>query len=103
MKSLCEIEEMVSYHYGKEGTSKRVQCENEVKAYREMIEKVSARLHIDKVENEIQYEWAINRVEELLPLVNDETLLCEENSVELEILSIMVSNYSDKHYSIFDL
>ena len=103
MKSQREIEEMVSYHYGKEGTPKRVQCEKEVKAYREMIEKVCARLHIDKVENEIQYEWAINRVEELLPLVNDDTLLWDENSVELEILSIMVSNYSDKHYSIFDL
>ena len=103
MKSQREIEEMVSYNYGKEGTHKRDQCEKEVKAYREMIEKVSARLNIDKVENEIQYEWAINRVEELLPLVNDDTLLWDENSVELEILSIMVSNYSDKHYSIFDL
>lgn len=103
MKSQREIEEMVSYHYGKEGTPKRVKFEKEVKAYREMIEKVSARLNIDKVENEIQYEWAINRVEELLPLVNDDTLLWDENSVELEILSIMVSNYSDKHYSIFDL
>jgi len=27
-----------------------------------------------KIENELQYNWAIRRVEELMPLVNDNTL-----------------------------
>ena len=27
-----------------------------------------------KIENKTQYDWAVNRVEELLPLVDDNTL-----------------------------
>lgn len=53
-----------------------------------------------KIENEMQYRWALNRVEELLPLVNDETPLSDPNSIELDLLSGMVSDYSDAHYSI---
>ena len=52
-----------------------------------------------KIENEIQYEWAIKRVEELLPLVGDNTPLDDPNSIELELFSNMVADYSDKHYA----
>ncbi len=53
-----------------------------------------------KIENEIQYNWAVNRVEELLPLVNDNTPPDDPNSIELELLSNMVADYSDEHFSL---
>lgn len=53
-----------------------------------------------KIESQVQYEWAVRRVEELLPLVTDETPLTDPNSIELELLSNMVADYSEEHYSI---
>ena len=53
-----------------------------------------------KIENEIQYNWAINRVEELLDLVDDDTPLDNPNSVELQLLSNMVADYSEEHFSL---
>lgn len=52
-----------------------------------------------KIEYEIQYEWAIKKVEELLPFVDDNTPLDAPNSIELELLSNMVADYSDEHYA----
>ncbi|MDE6430820.1 MAG: helix-turn-helix domain-containing protein [Duncaniella sp.] len=53
-----------------------------------------------KIENEAQYEWAVARVEELLPLVNDETPETDPNYIELVLLSNLVADYSDEHYSL---
>ena len=53
-----------------------------------------------KIKNENQYNWAVKRVEKLLPLVNDNTSLDDPNSIELELLSNMVADYSDEHFSI---
>lgn len=53
-----------------------------------------------KIENEILYEWAVKRVEELLPLVTDDTPLTDPNSIELELLSNMVADYSEENFSI---
>jgi len=53
-----------------------------------------------KIENEIQYNWAVKRVEELLPLVDDNTPLSDPNSIELEILSNLVADYSEQHFSL---
>ena len=55
---------------------------------------------MDKIENMNQYQWAVNRVEELLPLVDDNTPTDDPNSVELERLSNMVADYSDEHFAI---
>ena len=52
------------------------------------------------IENETQYRWALAKVEELLPLVKDDTPLNDPNSIELDLLSGLVADYSDKHYSI---
>ena len=57
-------------------------------------------LIMDKIENMEQYQWAVNRVEELLPLVDDSTPLDDANSVELEKLSNLVADYSDLHFAI---
>lgn len=53
-----------------------------------------------KIENEAQYEWAVARVEELLPLVNDETPETDPNYIELVLLSNLVADYSDEHYAL---
>lgn len=53
-----------------------------------------------KIENKSQYEWAVKRVEELLPLVTDDTPVTDPYSIELEILSNMVADYSEEYFSI---
>ena len=47
-----------------------------------------------KIETKAQYDWAVKRVEKLLPLVTDETPLDDPNSIELELLSNLVADYS---------
>lgn len=53
-----------------------------------------------KIETENQYRWALNRVEEILPYVKDDTPLDNPYSIELDLLSGLVADYSDEHYSI---
>jgi HTH-type transcriptional regulator/antitoxin HigA len=53
-----------------------------------------------KIETKEQYEWALARVEQLLPLVDDNTPLTDPNSIELELLTNLVADYSDEHFSI---
>mgnify|MGYP003492169860 CR=1 FL=1 len=53
-----------------------------------------------RIENEIQYEWAVARVEQLLPLVNDETPETDPNYIELMLLSNLVADYSEEHFSL---
>ena len=53
-----------------------------------------------KIENQTQYEWAVKRVEDLLPLVKDDTPLNNPNSIELELLSNLVADYSEEHFSL---
>lgn len=51
---------------------------------------------------EEQYNWAVARVEELLPLVGEDTPTGDPASIELEILSNLVADYSDEHFAIGD-
>ncbi len=53
-----------------------------------------------KIENETQYEWAVKRVEELLPLVNDSTPTDDPNYIELLLLSNLVADYCDENYAM---
>jgi HTH-type transcriptional regulator/antitoxin HigA len=53
-----------------------------------------------KIETEAQYRWALQRVEELLPYVKDDTPLTDPHSMELELLSGLVADYSDEHFAI---
>lgn len=53
-----------------------------------------------KIENESQYDWAVARVEALLPLVNDDTPETDPNYIELVLLSNLVADYSDAHYAV---
>ena len=53
-----------------------------------------------KIETKAQYDWAVKRVEELLPLVTEETPLDDPNSIELELLSNLVADYSEEHFAL---
>ncbi len=53
-----------------------------------------------KIENETQYAWAEQRVEELLPLVNDDTPTDDPNYIELLLLSNLVADYSEEHFAV---
>lgn len=47
-----------------------------------------------------QYEYSLNRIEELLPLVTDETPASDKNAVELAIVSDIVEAYEKLHFPI---
>lgn len=47
-----------------------------------------------------QYEYALNRIEELLPLVDDSMPANDRNALELTIVADMVREYELTHYPI---
>ena len=47
-----------------------------------------------------QYEFALTRVEELLPLVDDNTPANDRNAVELTMMSDIIIDYEKEHYPI---
>ena len=53
-----------------------------------------------KIETIEQYEWAMDRIEQLLPLVDDNTPASNPCRIELELLSNLVADYSDKNFAI---
>lgn len=53
-----------------------------------------------RIENESQYQAAMARIEELLPLVTEETPVTDKCSVELVLLSNLVADYDDEHYPV---
>jgi HTH-type transcriptional regulator/antitoxin HigA len=53
-----------------------------------------------RIENEVQYQWAVAKVEKLLPLVNDHTLPDDPSYIELALLSNLVADYSDGHFAL---
>lgn len=50
--------------------------------------------------NKEQYDYALRRIETLLPLVDDYTPADDDKSVELSILSDVVVQYEKVHYPI---
>lgn len=55
---------------------------------------------MNAIKTKEQYEWAKNRVEELLPLVDDNTPMSDPNLIELQLLSELVADYSEAHFSL---
>ncbi len=47
-----------------------------------------------------QYEFALARVEELLPLVDDNTPANNRNAIELAMMSDIIIDYEKEHYPI---
>ncbi len=52
---------------------------------------------------EEQYQFALNRIEELLPVVTDETPKTDKNAIELAIMSDIVIAYEEEHYPLESL
>ena len=52
------------------------------------------------IKNMYQYDWAVARVEEILNMVNEETPESDPCRIELELLSELVSEYSEEHFSL---
>ena len=46
------------------------------------------------------YEFALDRIEELLPLVNDDTPPNDKKAIELVIMSDIVISYEKEHYPL---
>lgn len=54
---------------------------------------------MNKITNK-EYEFALARVEELLPLVDDNTPANDKNAVELTMMSDVVVSYEKEHFPI---
>ena len=50
--------------------------------------------------NQYQYEFALARIEELLPLVDDYTPVNDKNAVELSVMSDIVIAYEKIYFPI---
>lgn len=97
--NIYSFDDILDAEYGKIGTPKREQFQKEAEAYSQAIEEVDKKIGLEKLETEEQYNWAINRIEELRPLVNEDTPFHDHNSVEMELLSFMVMDYEEEHCS----
>lgn len=53
-----------------------------------------------RIENERQYEAAMQRIDELLKIVEENTPEDDKNSIELVLLSNLVADYEDIHYPV---
>lgn len=53
-----------------------------------------------KLENEAQYQWALNRVEELFSIVAEDAEEYDPNRIELDLLGNLVADYDEEHYPI---
>jgi len=50
-----------------------------------------------KIENEIEYDAICQRIEEFLPMTDDDTPLTDPKLIELRILSELVIEYEEEH------
>ncbi len=55
---------------------------------------------IAKIQDEAAYKATMKRIEELLPLVDDDTPVTDKNLIELDLLSNLVEEYEDEFYPI---
>ncbi len=53
-----------------------------------------------KLENEIQYNATMQRIEELLKVVDNNTLPNDKNYIELTLLSNLAADYEDEHFPV---
>lgn len=53
-----------------------------------------------EIKNEIQYQKSIDRIEELLKVVGNETPTDDQNYIELDLLSDLAADYEEKYYPV---
>ena len=54
-----------------------------------------------ELKTENQYEVLLERIEELLPLINNETPASDRNLIELDIIADLVEEYEEIHYPVY--
>lgn len=52
------------------------------------------------IRNEIQYQKSLDRVEELLLVVGNDTLPDDQNFIELDLISDLVAEYEEKYHPV---
>ena len=50
-----------------------------------------------QIKDETAYKAAMDRIEELLPLVDDNTPPTDKNLIELDLLSGLIADYEEEH------
>ena len=53
-----------------------------------------------QIKDEMAYRVALKRIDELLPLVHDDTPVTDKNYIELDMISDLVEEYEAVHYPI---
>ena len=53
-----------------------------------------------RIKDEKQYRAALNRIDELLKVCNNETPATDKNMLELDLISDLVADYEEEHYPI---
>jgi HTH-type transcriptional regulator/antitoxin HigA len=53
-----------------------------------------------KLKNETEYRATLQRIEELLKLVGNDTPIDDPNLIELDEISDLVADYEDEYYPI---
>lgn len=53
-----------------------------------------------EIKNETQYDCIIERIEELLQVVNNDTPITDRYMVELDLLADLVVEFEEKHYPV---
>jgi HTH-type transcriptional regulator/antitoxin HigA len=74
-------------------------CQNKVVQVVPVVVKKKSSRNMSKITKE-QYEFALARIEELLPLVSDETPANDRNAIELTMMSDVVIDYEKEHFPI---
>lgn len=52
------------------------------------------------IKHEFQYEAMIERIEELLKVVNNDTPVTDRHFLELDVISLLVEEYEAKYYPV---
>ena len=55
---------------------------------------------MERIINEAVYKTALERIEELLPMVTDDTPIYDRKTIELKIMSDIVIEYEEIHFPI---
>ena len=96
-KILYNFDQYLDEVYGKPGTQSREAFRKDVEAYRNMIKQVDKEIGIERIATEEQREWAERRVNELADKLDENTPIYNHDSVEMELLALMVMDYDEAY------
>lgn len=65
-----------------------------------MLQQYKSKENMAKITTKKEYDATMERIEELLPLVDDNTPVTDKNAIELNLLSSLVEEYEEEHYPI---